>query len=124
MPGLPELYPGLIAALKEALTGSRLRVESDPSAQVGRRSVVVGPPAFLWSGAMCTPNDPDATTFEVYLIEALDEQAISRLHAELPALLEAIGSIEGCLITACVPGAFPSGSSDLPCYQISVSQDL
>jgi hypothetical protein len=122
--GLPGFYPTLLASLKAALSDSRLRVESDPSATVGRRSVVVGPPAFIWSGAMCDPNEPDALTFEVYLIESLGERAIERLHAELPALIAAVQGIEGCLITACVPGAFPSGSSDLPCYQITVSQDL
>jgi hypothetical protein len=119
--GLQGRYRALLDELRQAIRdlGAPLRVVDDPAARVGSRDVVIGPPTFLFEG-MCSPDSPTGATYDVFLIEALGERAVDRLLANLPALLAAVGSLsEDTTVSGCAPGAFPSGTSDLPCYRIS-----
>lgn len=119
--GLVGAYRAIVTDLGDALRalGAPLRVVDDLAANVDRGAVVVGPPTFLWEG-LCSPDEPTGATFEIYLVEDLGERAVDRLLVNLPALLVAVGQIGNeTSVTGCVPGAFPSGTSDLPCYQVT-----
>lgn len=112
-----ELVAELVAALRDA--GAPLRVVTDLADPVGRRDVVLGPPTFLWEG-FCSPTQPSGCNIDVYLIENLEKRAVDRLLENLPTLLTAVAQLgEESIVLGCAPGAFPSGTTDLPCYQIT-----
>jgi hypothetical protein len=119
--GLVGVYRALVAELIAALrdAGAPLRVVTDLADPVGRRDVVLGPPTFLWEG-FCSPTQPSGCNIDVYLIENLEKRAVDRLLENLPTLLTAVAQLgEESIVLGCVPGAFPSGTTDLPCYQIT-----
>jgi len=121
---LSEAYLALQTELAELLDDTPMRVESDLAKTLGRRDVVIGPPAFTWEG-MCFLEQPTSMTYTVYVIEDLGERAVERLLELLPALLEAVGKLHGeTTVTACAPGVYPSGTTDLPCYQITAETTL
>jgi hypothetical protein len=121
---IPGMYTEIVAGLKAALRPYGLRVALGMAEPVGSRDVVVGPPTFTWEG-LCDPDEPDSVTFSVFLIEAFHERATERLLSNLPALIRGVQGYRDATITApAVPGAFPSGSSDLPCYQLTVEMTL
>lgn len=121
---IPTAYRELVAGLKVALRPAGLRVRDDVSDTVGRGDVVIGPPSFQWDG-LCDPDEPDSITFELYLIERVGERAIDNLLAKLPALIRAVQAYRDATITGpVVPGSFPAGASDLPCYQLTVEMTL
>lgn len=120
--GLVGAYRGLISDLRGYLVaaGAPLRVIEDVAAPVDSGDVVIGPPTWIWDG-MCDPDQPDSATFEVYLVESLGERAVENLLTNLPALLSAVAKLgDESIVTDCRPAAFPSGTSDLPAYQITV----
>jgi hypothetical protein len=124
MSALSDAYNALQAELATLLGSTKLRVESDLSAAVSAGDVVFGPPGFLWEG-QCNPDEPTSITYSVYLVENVGERAVERLLDNLPALLVAVGDLgDETTVTACTPGAFPSGTSDLPCYQINAETTL
>lgn len=119
--GLVAAYRAMLADLRAAFAavGSPLRVVDDFSETVGSKDVVIGPPVFQWEG-MCSPDEPTGATFDVFLIEDQGDRAVERLLTNLPTLLVAVGDLGAeCLITGCIPAAFPSATVDLPSYQIS-----
>lgn len=124
MSALSDAYNALQAELAVELADTKLRVEPDLSASVSAGDVVFGPPGFLWEG-QCNPDEPTSITYSVYLIEDVGERAVERLLDRLPDLLVAVGKLgDESTVTACTPGAFPSGTSDLPCYQINIETTL
>lgn len=118
---LLERYTEIVDALGEALQPTQLRVIRDLAAAVDRHDVVVGPPTFLFE-TLCSPFEPSSVTYTVYLIEAADPRAVERLLDVLPDLLEAVDSLG--TVRECRPGAYPAGSSDLPCYMITAETTL
>ncbi len=117
---IPGSYRAIVLGMREALAGTVLRVVDSPADQV----VVIGPPTFTWEG-LCDVDEPTSLTFPVYLIEALHERAIERLLANLPTLIRALQRIQDAtIVQPATPGAFPSGTSDLPCYQLTVEMTL
>lgn len=121
MSALSTPYLAFVSALREALEDSPLRVLDDLGASVERSNVVVGPPTLTWSGQCGTL--PDTMQLQVYLVEDVSERATERLLEQLPALLAALDTPD-VSVTGCIPAAFPSGTSDLPAYQITAETTL
>jgi hypothetical protein len=128
VPALATLYRDIVAALRQLLGvagggSGRLRVASGPADEVGRGSVVVGPPRFFWEG-MCDPDAPTSCEFTVSLIEQFDERAVDRLLRNLPEVIRAAQRINDATVTDAQPAAYPAGTSDLPSYLLTVVMDL
>lgn len=118
-----DIVSKLRAALRAPAGSGKLRVLDGPADRAGSASVVVGPPTFLWEG-QCDPDHPTSLTTAIYLIEQFDERAIERLLANLPELLVAVAGVNDATITACDPGAYPAGATDLPCYRLTAEMTL
>lgn len=123
----PEAYADIVTKLRAKLhapTGSgELRVLDGPADRVERGCVVVGPPAFFWEG-QCDPDNPTSLTTDVFLIDLFDERSIERLLARLPELLVALADVNDATITDCLPGSYPAGGTDLPCYRLTAEMTL
>lgn len=118
---LATVYQQLLDELGDALASTDLRVATDLAVTLGPRDVVVGPPTFLWQ-TQCSPNEPDAITYDVFLVDVLGERAVENLLTWLPDLLTAVNLV-GDVLT-CQPAAYPSGATDLPAYRITAETTL
>lgn len=116
-------YAGIVDGLRDALKPAGvLRVLDGPGERADPGSVIVGPPAFIWEG-MCG-GGPSSATVIVYLIERVGERAIERLLENLPALVAAIEEINDATVTGAAPASYPSGSAELPAYQVTAEISL
>lgn len=120
MSGLSDAWVALVADLTEQLSATSIKLADDMGASIEGGQAVLGPPTFLFEG-MCDGDAPTGISYTVFLTEAVGERAIERLLARLPELIEALVlmNLDTVIEAPIVPGAFPTGSSELPSYAIN-----
>jgi hypothetical protein len=125
MSALKDAWLGLMTELRVALADTDIRLAEDLGGSVEGGQAVVGPPTALFEG-MCGPDQPTGFSYTVYLTAEVTERAVEQLLDRLPALLEAISELgrETTVESPVIPGAFPTGTSELPSYQITAETTL
>lgn len=118
MSAVGDAAASLLAAVK---TVPNTRQYRDPGAAVDPPGIVLGPPALAWEG-MC--SGPTSATFLVYVVVAADERYLEQLWELVPLVADALDSVPDATVTGAVPGAYQSGGSELPCYEITVEVSL
>lgn len=111
------------AALRDALTTVEgVRPYTDIGGNLDPPAAIVGPPVLGW-GAFA--GQVTSARFTVWIVVKADEMAQERLWQLVPAVAEAIeAEIPDAAVqagpTAAVPATFPTSSSELPGYQLTV----
>jgi hypothetical protein len=85
-------------------------------------AVVIGPPGLTWEHLCRPPTGADAV---VYVVVEAGERALEQLYHFTPLVAAAIDEhVVGAAVKRAHPGLFPTGATDLPAYEITVSIDL
>jgi hypothetical protein len=110
-------------ALEGALaTVPGLRVYTDPAAVVDPPAAVIGPPQLTWEAYS---SDPTSARFVVFVVVAQDERSMPRLWELVPQVVATVETLVDAVIRSPVnPGAWTSGGTALPCYQIPIEVSL
>ncbi len=110
----------LLAALDSLGEG---KATADPGATLANLpAIVLGPPRLTWEGA--ANHEPTGALFIVYLVVAADEQAVERLWELVTEASSAIDDRTNGAVIQADPGVFPSGTAQLPCYELQVEVGL
>lgn len=83
--------------------------------------VVVGNPTLTWDSF---GNGPDSASFPVFVVLDASDRATERLWSLVPIVATTIGEASNGVVTRAEPGVFNAGTSQLPCYQLSVDYPL
>ena len=108
------------AELEAALSGIPGVPVKRPGENVIPPATIVGPPALRWEALAIKPT---SARFLVYAIVDADERALGRLDDLVLLVAEALDGTLG-VVTAADPVLYPVGTSELPCYQITVEYPL
>lgn len=84
-------------------------------------AVVVGPPRLSPLGGC---PGPVSASFPVDVIVAADSGALERLWELVPAVWSAIEERTVAVVTAADPGTYLSGTTELPCYELTVECEI
>lgn len=110
------------AALAAALgTVAGLSVYTDPGVSADPPAVLIGPPSLTWDGYVSAPTD---ARYELILMVAADERANERLWDLLPQVAAAVDTVQDAVVRSAEPGAWTTGTTELPCYRITVETSL
>lgn len=104
-----------------ATTVADVRVYTDPSDMLDPPAVVVGPPGLLFEGPT---SEPTSATFPVYVVEKLAARALEKLWQLVPEVSDALDQLDDVAVVRADPGVFRSGTTDLPCYEITAEVSL
>lgn len=83
--------------------------------------IVVGPPRLDWTAYCAAPTE---ATFAVFVMVGMDDKALERLWQYVPPVSEAVDAVTNAAVRSATPGIYTSGTSDLPCYTLSVEFSL
>jgi hypothetical protein len=108
------------AELEAALAGVPDVPVKRPGENVIPPVTIVGPPALRWEVLALKPT---SARFLIYAIVDADERALERLDDLVLLVAEALDGTRG-VVTAADPAIYPVGTSELPCYQITVEYPL
>lgn len=119
---------GVVAAatadlVKALETVPDVAVTTDPGTTLASLpAVVIGAPRLTWEGTgAAAALPPTSAMYPVWVVVDADELAIERLWQ---LVVEAAGAIDqftdGGVVVQADPGVFPSGTAQLPCYDITV----
>lgn len=106
------------AALREV---EDVDVTADLGANLDPPAVILGPPDLAFEAMSSTPT---VAAFPVWVVAGADEDAMPRLWALLPAVAAAVDDLDFAAVTVAIPGAYNSGGSDLPAYELTVEAAL
>jgi hypothetical protein len=110
----------LLAALDSVGEG---KATADPGATLANLpAFVLGPPRLTWENA--ASHEPTGALFIVYAVVAADERAVERLWDLVTRASEAIDDRTNGVVIQADPGVFPSGTTNLPCYELQVEIGL
>ena len=95
---------------------------ADPGATLANLpALVLGPPRLTWETGLRAPT---SALFIVYVIVQADERAIERLWDLVVDVGEAIDARTDGVVIQADPSVFPSGTAQLPAYEIQVEVGL
>ena len=114
---LQEIIDDLTTALK-AVDGVRYYDYGD---NIDPPAVLVSPPTIDWEGYA---PQPTTATIQVFLVVGQNDRALPQLLKYLPLVSDAVDSVENAVCSTATPTIFQVGSTDLPCYAISVDISL
>jgi hypothetical protein len=91
---------------------------TDPGATLASLpALVLGPPRLMWESGCLGP------TSALYVVSAVvdaDERAIERLWALVVEVGDAVDQFSEGVVVQADPGVFPSGTAQLPCYDVQI----
>jgi hypothetical protein len=87
-------------------------------------AVCVPLPELQWNSAAYNDPDPNQAVFQIAVVVKADAYAIQNLHAAIGPVVRALWTVSNADVTQAIPGTFPQGSSDLPCYFATCEVDL
>lgn len=85
-------------------------------------TAVIGPPTLAF-GNMNYSGATDAT-FSVHVVVAADAQTLAKVEAAVIQAVEAIWTVDDAVTTNAVPSTYPSGTTELPAYELTVEVSL
>lgn len=98
------------------------KATADPGATLANLpAFVLGPPRLEFETGC---PGPTSATFLVYAVVAADEYAMEKLWSLVVEVEERVMSMTNGVVTQADPGAYPSGTALLPCYEIQVEIGL
>lgn len=110
----------LLAALK---TVPGATATADPGATLANLpALVIGPPRLTWESD--GRFGPTAARYLVWAVVDADERAIERLWSLVVDTAEAIDSRSDGVVVQADPAVFPSGTAQLPAYEIQIEVPL
>ncbi|MBK1785133.1 hypothetical protein [Prauserella cavernicola] len=103
-----------------------LRVTRDLGSNVDPPAAIIGPPRLDWDGYLPLGElaQPTSATCVVYVAVANDDRSLERLWEFVPRVAAALSEVQDAVTTSALPGMFPVGNADLPCYEITVEMSL
>lgn len=109
--------------IRAALALAKVRVYEDLSAELVPPAALIFAPRLTFGAG---GYEPVEATYPLMLVVADDAKSIVRLMRLLPAVAEAIHeNVNNAVVRDdAEPGAFNSGGTLLPCYQITVDAAL
>lgn len=109
--------------IKTALKLAGVRAYEDASAELVPPASMIFAPTLRFGGQ---GYEPIEATYPILLVVADDERSVQRLMRLLPTAVEAIHeNVDNAVVRDdAEPGAFNSGGTLLPCYQIVVDAAL
>jgi hypothetical protein len=84
-------------------------------------AVLVSPPSLDWEGYAAQPT---SATIQVFLVVAQNDRALPQMLKYLPSVSDALDAVTDAVVRTATPTIFQAGSTDLPCYAISVEISL
>lgn len=106
----------IMADLETALRGIDGVRYYDTGDNLDPPAVLVSPPSLNWDG-FCGPT---SATVQVFLVVGQTDRALPQMLRYLPLVSEAVDSVTDAAVRTATPTIFSAGSSELPCYAISV----
>jgi hypothetical protein len=113
-----DMAEALEAALETITADQTYR---DPGANIVLPATVLGPPALIWEG-MC--DGPTSARFLVYAIAAANEEAPETLPDFAIVVAAAIDAVPNAVVTRADPAVYVTGTTQLPCYQLTIECSL
>jgi hypothetical protein len=96
------------------------RAYRDLGANLVCPALVLGPPALAWETGC---NGPTSARFLIYAVVDSNERAVEKLWDLVGLVADAIDATEAVVISA-DPAVYRSGTTDLPCYEITTEAGL
>lgn len=95
---------------------------TDLAASLNLPAFILGPPALRWE--TYGVDSPSSARFLVYVIVAADDQAVTRLWELVPQVASTIDEQTDAAVLAADPAVYVSGTSQLPCYEVTLESPL
>jgi hypothetical protein len=93
----------------------------DPGAMNLLPAIVIGPPELEWGAGGSSPTH---ARFPVYAVIDAGERAMERLALLAPDVAAAVDDLTPGAVLTASPFAYPTGTTDLPSYQLIVEVGL
>lgn len=122
-----EVAAAELAQAIRAKLGQVFLVTTDPGGMTNPPAVVVGPPLLTWEafGSLRGNSPPTSATFTVFVVEQMDEYAVSNLWSHALQVTQVIeDDVLSAVVTTAAPGLFAANGQELPCYSITVEMSL
>lgn len=117
-----EATADLVTALR---TVPGAATTTDPGATLANLpALVLGPPRLLWSSDGPYGRGPTDALYTLYVVVDADERAIERLWQLVVDASVAVDNVSEGVVVQADPGVFPSGTAQLPCYDVQIEVPL
>lgn len=117
MVNLSQVVADLTAALK-TVPGVRFYDYGD---LIDPPAVLISPPTLDWEGY---GGGPTTATIQVFLVVGSTDRALPQMLKYIGPISEAVDSVTNAVVETAIPTLFQAGTTDLPCYAISVAVSL
>jgi hypothetical protein len=107
-----------ITSTLKTVEGVRFYDEGD---NIDPPAVLVSPPTLDWEG-YCP--QPTSATIQVFLVVGQNDRALPQMLKYISPVSDALDGVTDAVVRTAIPTIFRVGSTDLPCYAISVEISL
>jgi hypothetical protein len=87
-------------------------------------AVCIDLPELQWNGSAFNDPEPNQAVFHIAVVAKASGQAIQDLAKYVGPVYRALYTVSNADVSQAVPGVFPQGGSDLPCYFVTCEVDL